>query len=610
MKRSIFLVLLVAAGIMLPVALFAQTGAPDLPQYLAGPQPWMPQGSELGRNSFGVFTNPLDSAFNLFQVSAGSGFGSLGSSYAFGGADNLFGGAAVQGSTTGGGTPFYGGYYSQGKSPWSVYGYFNQTGVTGGDSAGGTAVNTVNSYTIGTATYQYAAQQTDTTYQTRPFASVNNDFVQTLFNVGPMTTGIGVKLGLVDNALPANNGTTVVTHNYNTTPTGAPTPTVDYTTTTVKTDARDATPAPSTYDIALGIPLLLKAGGLSHFATIGFEASGTDSSYSTVITNTNPKNPAGVAGAFLNSNTTVIDKSTLYQIPAGYALYLPPIIASNKKNQLIVTADTFVNLASAQYSSVITTANFNYPGGGAAWTPSTATDSEDTKTYAMAASFKVGAGAIHSLYFTPAPGIEYGIVPAVYLDYARLTNAPYLTTDLSVVKTDANNNGVFTDNGDSTQTTTTTYTNALSDVAGTVTPITTTDQFEAFISVPMVLKIMPQGWIFGFTLGTTPQAYYQFQKAAAASATKTQTQTTAVVGGATTTTTTDFVVLAPSSNISNNWTFQAIHTLALNFVFDKVTMDVSLNFKTVATGATPASNSISSLFDFNNLTIQAAVPLT
>jgi hypothetical protein len=36
-------------------------------------------------------------------------------------------------------------------------------------------------------------------------------------------------------------------------------------------------------------------------------------------------------------------------------------------------------------------------------------------------------------------------------------------------------------------------------------------------------------------------------------------------------------------------------------VFDKVTVDVNLNFKTVA--------NTSDLFDFNNLTIQAAVPL-
>jgi len=258
MRRITLFVMFAAAGVLLPTALFAQTGGPDLPAFLAGPQPWMPQGSELGRNSFGVFTNPLDSALNLFQVQAGSGFRTLTSAYAFGGVDNLYGAAAVQGATLG---QFYGGFFTPGALPWSVYAYLNHTGVAG-EPASSTAY-TPASYTIGNTTYNWIQQQTDVKNSTRPLASVNNDFVQGLVGIGPFTTGLGVKLNLVDNWWGANNSTTVLTQNYNTTPGGAPTQTLDYTLTTVKTDARGAGASQSTSDVAFGVPLLFNLGGLS-----------------------------------------------------------------------------------------------------------------------------------------------------------------------------------------------------------------------------------------------------------------------------------------------------------------------------------------------------------
>ena len=178
-------------------------------------------------------------------------------------------------------------------------------------------------------------------------------------------------------------------------------------------------------------------------------------------------------------------------------------------------------------------------------------------------------------------------------------SVPLLATDTTTVKTDTS--GIGTPSAITTTTTTTTYANAVSDTAG----VTTNSQFDAVIQIPMVLKIMPQGWIFGFTIGTTPQGWYNFVLASTAARTKTQTVSTQVGTAAPTVTTAQFAATAPSSTVTNVWSFQAVHTLGLNFVFDKVTMDVNLNFKTLAGGGNP----VSSVFDFNNLTIQAAVPL-
>lgn len=328
-----------------------------------------------------------------------------------------------------------------------------------------------------------------------------------------------------------------------------------------------------------------------------------------MIAYTTPQDPASALNGtgYTNSNTTVKNKVSIYQIPIGYAAFLPPLIGGNKKNQFIVTGDAFVNLAAAEYSTVTATAIFSHATGS--WAPSTAHDNEVTRSFDLGASFKIGAGAIHSLYFTPAPGVEYGIVPAVYVDYARLTNGAPLKSQTTVDKTDVNANGNFTTVNDFTTTTTITYAGVLSDG---VTALTTTDQVEVFISVPMVLKITPQGWIFGFTIATTPQAFYQYQGTSTASITQSQTATTVIVGGATTTTTSTSAVTpaGPGFTVNHTWTFQAIHTLGLNFVFfDKVLLDVLLNFKSLANGI-GGQTSLSSLFDFNNLTIQATVPLS
>jgi hypothetical protein len=552
MRRTLLLpIILVAAGLLIPAALFAASGGPDLPSFLTGPQTWEPQVSELGKTSFGVFGTSLDSLFTLFHVDATAGFGTVASPMIVGGVDNLFGGAAVGGTPftpapPTGATPFYAGYYSPGTNPWSVYGYINQSGSN--DTTGGTTYDLTPSSTPpgSTTTYNWVQQQTVTTGQARPLASVNNDFLQGLVTMGSFTGGLGIKLNVVDNALATNNGTVVVTRNYDKTPTAPPTPTLDYTITTKTADARNGIAA-STFDIALGVPLLLKMGSMTHYITVGFEDAVVDASHSQSVTYTSPQDPASALATYQNTNTNVVANGSTYNIPIGYALFLPPIIGGSKKNQFIVTADTFINIQTAQSTGDATTANFNYPGLSAASTPGQATDTQDAAAFTNGLSFKIGAGAVHSLYFTPATGVEYGIVPAFYMDYVRLGGGPSLTSTTHTVRTDVNGNGVFTDAGDSTITTTTTYGNANSGATG----IVTTDQFEAMISIPMVLKIMPQGWIFGFTLATTPEGWYNVQQVSTASMTTTQTLSTQLGSAAATTATTQSAPSVPATNVTN-----------------------------------------------------------
>jgi hypothetical protein len=599
-------VLLVVLGLaaLLPGLAFAQYVGADLPPYLAPPSVWQPQWSVQRNATLGVFTTELDAAFTAYQTSAGPSFSDLKSPFVFGGLDNLYGGKAV--STNPGGstaTPFYAGVYMPGSVPWSVYSYLNHTGVAG--EAAHSIVYAPASYTVGTDTYNWMQQQTELTNQARPFLGINNDYAQALVGFGQITTGLGVKLNIQDLATPATNSTSVLTRNYNSTPAAAPAPLLDYTITTTQTNAGG-----STADLAFSIPLFFKTNMISHYGLVGFEVFGADGSSSLVTTQTNPKDPAGGVTTYTDFNNSTINKGSTYQVPLAYALFLPALVKGNDKNQFIVGVDGFVNIAAGQYALVNTSQLWNYPGAGGASTKGVATYTDDNRTYNPGISMKVGAGATHSLYFEPASGVHYGIVPSVYMDYAHLVNGAELKSITTVVKTDANNNGVFTDNGDSSVTTTTTYVNALTDAAG----IATTDQFEFVFSMPMVLKLTPPGAIFGFTLSTTPQAYYQFLGNSTLSRQKSDSVTTAVVGAAPTTTTTVFAPTNPSSTVSHNWTFQAVHTLGINFLFfEKVKLDVNVNFVTVAGsngGAGLAPAYTSNLFDINNLTIQATVPLS
>jgi hypothetical protein len=601
--RRITLILLVLAA-LLPGLAFAQYN-PDLPPYMAPPSAWAPQWSVQRSATAGVFTTELDAAFSAFQTSAGPTFSDMKSSFVFGGLDNLYGGNAVSANPGGSAvTPFYVGFYMPGSMPWSVYAYLNHTSVAA-EAAHSIVFNTTPTYAVGPATYNWVQQQTEVTNQARLLAAVNNDYVQALVGFGQITTGLGVKLNIQNLALPAANLTQVFTQNYNSTPAAAPAPLLDYTITTTQTNAGG-----SSADMGFSIPMFFKMQQISHYGLVGFEVTGVDASTSNVVTQTNPKDPAGGATTYTDTNNSTINKGSTYQVPLAYALFLPALLKGSDKNQFIVGVDGSVSFATGQFALVNTTQLWNYPGAAGTSTKGVATYTDDNRAFNPGISMKFGAGATHSLYFEPAPGVHYGIVPSLYMDYAHLIDGAQLTTRTTVVKTDANNNGVFTDNGDSSVTTTTTFVNALN----TTTGLTTQDQFEFVFTMPMVLKLTPPGSIFGFTLATTPQAYYKYLGTNLLSMQRSNSVATAVVGGATTTTTTVFAPTDPSSTVSNTWVFQAVHTLGLNVLFfEKVKLDVNLNFITVAGsngGAGLAPAYVSNLFDINNLTIQATVPLS
>jgi hypothetical protein len=345
------------------------------------------------------------------------------------------------------------------------------------------------------------------------------------------------------------------------------------------------------FNINLGVPFLLKAGNVSHFASLQVGYGSTDNSTGSVVTYSTKEGP-GALGPYNNTNTSVATTSSSLAVGGSYALLMPAIFSKGKDDKFIADADFSVTFAGSNYSSTNTSATFNAAGGGAAPVPGTLTSTTAARTYNPGIGWKLGAGAIHSFYFAPGTGVQLGVVPTVYVDYSMTVPNASLASQTTDVLTDNNNNGKA-DAGDTIAHTTLAFTNA--SAPGTAT--TTTGLVEVFASLPMAIVIKPTGWVFGFTLGTAPTLLFQNSSLYTYAKTQTTKTSTTTVGGATTAPVlTTQVTTDPSTQVTNAWTFTAQHKFSLNFDFGNgVTMDVILN----------AQN----LFVFDNLSIQVNAAL-
>jgi hypothetical protein len=455
--------------------------------------------SALSTASFGLFVGPLDAATSVADSGPQPTFTKLKDSYFFGGLSN-FGSPNFAILPTGSqfsNIPFILGYYSAGKQPWSVFGdaLVNNT-LTGLSDF--TVVNTPASKTGPPNTsFAWNAQTTETKYAFQQAWNVNGGG-QFIMNLGALNLGLILAGDYFQDASgtaiatwAANNSTTTVTRYYDTAAAlVAPTPTVNYTDTTVvsKPDTQ--------LDLTLGVPFYVPLGdvGLMIAPRVGYTSN--DVSSSTKRTLSVPQGAAGF-GPITPMDISIADTTGTIRTYLNSTLYLKPIFKGSPDNMLLISLNgsLFVHTA----SNMVSSQNFfalSAAGNGAAIT--TATGGQNvttTSTRAGATEYAISPSIQHLLYFPLGPGATWAMGPMINLSLNFTpTNLVYSTQDVTVTSTDGSATGDqnFTDAADTitTQTTTRSHNND----GGTWNIVTG-------VSLPTAVTFQPSGAPFSVTVG-------------------------------------------------------------------------------------------------------------
>ncbi len=552
--------------------------------------------------SFGIFTNPYDSAFNPSDsVTSGPTFTGLGKNYLFGGLTNFPQLHATTGAPSAAvGSPFTLGYYAAGALPWSVLLSFQDNpfvSTVANGTADTTTTSTVSTGATTSTKYTWTQTAVNNAYDYLQARNINTTDQVLVGKLGPLNAGLWMTItsqqdvtgtAATVNTWAAANQTQTTTQYYDTTPGAKPTPKVDYTNTLVQSSPDSQT------KISGSVPFYLPLNnmGLSGSLTGTYETRDKSTSTKQTVTapqgNVTPYTFNGVKTDVTNSN-----KTGYWKVNGAATLTLPALIGKNKADQFDVGLNggvTLNNAADAVNNNVVQ--SYTAAGGGAALTPVYAASnnySTTTTTRKGTTGYNVNLTAQHYFYFQIAQPVTLGIAPLLTTGVSWApTSTSYNVSAVNVKKNDVNTNGVYTDAADTVVTTTTTYGNN-----------TNNGTFEilAQITLPTAVKITPKGWPFGITLGNQMIAKAAFDKTTAQTQTSSSTAVTVDGTGAAVSTvdTTAGAATATTSN-TTNWTFTTQNNLGLNFYLPgNATLDVILN----------ANN----FFTFDNLTVQAVVPL-
>jgi hypothetical protein len=561
------------------------------------------QSSLLSSNSFGIFTNELDAAITALEPSSGPGFSKLGHDYLLAGLANydLFAAAG------GGGAPYLG-YYSKAPLPWSIFGWASFTNIAAEASGTNTANTTATAGPFGappnTYSYEYLTQSIATTYDASRQFSRMQTFLQFLISIGAMTTGLVVNPDIRDSATAANN-TTVVTSIYYLTNVPAagtpPTTALAYSLTTQNISKLDAG-APASQLWTITVPFAIALAGTQQYAELSAEIAGYD--YGTSVTREYSTKaspgPLTVAGYTMEDTTTA--KRSPMQYTLSYTGLFPGLLPGDPRNQLTGSLSASIGLQGGAYGTLEEVVDTNLPGSGGANTNANLDTTEELYTLGMTLSGGVTARAAHSLYFALGESATFGVFPALDLEWRTepsSANTVPLTQLITNTGTDVNANGSTGDAGDTLTVQTDAFTNAVINVVtSAIGSAATTGTVTITASLPVALQIKPKGWPFGFTLGAKPSLGYSVACTQTSPYSFTRTTQDYAAGVLTSTdldTTNSIPATAPAPTHTATWTSNVQTLICLNIVFDPVAIDISLN----------AGN----LLDFENLVIQATIPL-
>ena len=550
--------------------------------------------------SYGVFENELDTAASVDETGPGPGFSELESKYLFAGLSNLELVTNRGGATATLVNPLSLGYYQPGETPWSLF-----SGLYMGDFLPASVPNVTFPGTLQTKTlangdtYDYEDEMLVEEPKTA-FAAEANLSAQFLIGLGGLNIGGYAIYRLNDTATyDATTANYIATQSFyydaeagdNTV---APDIQTGYTTT------EDNTTWDRVSTVGIGVPVFIRTGDLGHLASLSIdldvEKVGAETSFTYSDIDTNYGTAIGAATYVALDRD--IDTGVETDIDIDYELTLPALFGENARNEFTagVQLGTVIKGYSAEATQEIN--DIEYVVGN----PKVdRLDERTTVTTETAAALGINAMimADHSFYYDLAESTTFGIVPTATLGFTRIPDRPFVTSDAEIVYQDNNDDGDFTDAGDTLTYTTDNYTNYGYDVTtGTVAPQEIVTNFTATISLPAAIQISPEGWIFGLTVGAEPELEYNLQNTAVATATSSQT-TRVDNGDGSVNTAEDTAFNATEqgySSTSHIWNATVAHNIGMNFAFaGGVTADVRVNF--------------TNFLELDDLTAQVIIPL-
>ena len=557
-------------------------------------------------SSFGVFTNEIDASINAAETGSGVGFTDLVRTYILGGLLNLDKTADISTS----GVPIELGFFTPWPMSMSAYLRLSHADApqkmdTTTQSTYGAAVTVTDGTT--SEDHNWVSQNLATDYSTRLSPNIS-DLIQYLINVGPVTTGLLLNFSLTDSSDTENSYTRTTTNYYDSNyvvnndvdPANnvIPASTVDYSITNTA-----STKGNSNY-LGFTIPVFFPMASMTHFATlgVGFLCSDSSATSSTLYSGA-PADPAAAPGSYMDTEANnSIDTALTFMAGVNYRFALLGKMVGERQEEIFANLGVNLGVNSGEESGVMTTQVTTYDAAGANPAASTRNDDSMTFTKAGVGSFGVSAGGGKSFYFALAPGIEFGFVPELYIDYstgpASGSNLLY-SGSAYVDQQDSDSDGIFDfETADTKITDTYTYTNttAVNGAGVPVSGLVKEDTFTTTITLPTSIKIQPKEWKFAFTLGAEPSISWENRRETTTAPQYSLTSTTLAAG---TTTTTNSSGGAPSETVdyANDWTINIAHDIGLQVIFtDDLKLDVSLN-----------GNNI---IDFEGMTLQliAAIP--
>jgi hypothetical protein len=608
---------------MLAIALLAAAG-------LSAQVPPVPNtvnvNSLLLQTSQGVFTNELDAASSVKELSSGPGFSELESSYLFGGLANIDLTAAT--GTTGGSSPgLVGpltlGYYQAADIPWSVFVKFEKNDFGGQNKktvtipGGGTATKPV-----GSTDYTYVTAEVTREYETY-WVELMDDEAQVLMGFGPWNVGLFAGFERDNDFNQSDNLSATYEYFADTAGGGsAPDTSKDYEISVDKTDFLTGGTGKTT-DLSFGIPIYYGGGMTRHYGNLDIDYSKTDrtreyqAKYTTPQINENQPDtpteggPNGTPTATPAGNNTyqevekdnVSEIATTFGLDATYEIILPAFFGDNDANEVLIGTNLGFTSHGGEYSTDYVFQNYDYGSPGGSATRLTRNDDSTSTTLEASNDFDFSAWFQHAFYFDVGAGVEFGIRPAASLGYERVGDTggdPRITKQKIVDRRDLTGDGDFGDAGDEIETTTIKYDDAVWNVtAASAEPASPENNFTASVWVPTGVTVQPDGWKFGVALGSTPNLSYTLGSSKVEYGSKTttvvndgtgaeQSRTEQDNSGANQTTT--------NEGVQHEFTIEATHNLSVFVdINESVRVDVDLNGN--------------NLLDFDSLTIQAIIAL-
>lgn len=560
--------------------------------------------SLLSGNTFGLFKNALDGAFEVNENGTTPNFSSLKNPYIFGGLSNFNFQAASTETGEELNIPLMLGFYNPGQTPTSYLLEMQvQTAsdsiIADGNISQQTATVTDTSEPGITSAYNWITEESNQVFSENEALDISGSF-QFIVHSGSINFGtvLSVDYGKGDLENPQiwaeKNREITTLYNYDIMA-GTPPPQaeLDYSRTESWENPQ------SHINFGIDLPLYIKSGNTGHFITAGFEYSRIDDSEKHIIEYSEPV-ASGPTGIFSEEDSSTKDLLLGIKLKASYTLTLPPLIPTHRGNYSEISPwfNYRINIAEDILSTVETrdyTVNMLLDEGNRKVLQSQV-NSEVDSTITLADTINGGIVFRHPLYFGLSDSTALGISPALSLEY---TQTPLIDPDVQTYKNylvlnsevrtdqiDSNGDGVF----EQTQITTNTYD---SDGQGLA-------HIASFLfTLPMVVRISPEKWPFEFTLASQIEAGTDLNWIVDNNdTTQSTTETLDSSGNTINTTSTEQIGMQneTSNRFWSDWHFINRNKLGLTFRFPKhITLDVVLNS--------------SNLFDFDNLTIQTVIAL-